>query len=170
MVFATNSAIAVAITGASGAQYGLRLLECLIQAQRQVYLMISPAGRIVLRTELDLILPARAIDAERFLSERLHATVDQLRVFGPRQWTAPVASGSSPPQAMVVCPCTVGTLGGIASGLSSNLIERAATVVLKEHRQLILVIRETPLSELHLENMLRLARMNVIILPACPGF
>lgn len=165
-----NSIIAVAITGASGAQYGMRLLECLIQAKYQVYVMISSAGRIVLRTELNLILPSRATNAEIFLSERLAADNGQLRVFGLRQWTAPVASGSNPPHSMVVCPCTAGTLGSIAHGLSENLIDRAAAVVLKERRQLILVLRETPLSVLHLENMLRLAQLGVIILPACPGF
>jgi 4-hydroxy-3-polyprenylbenzoate decarboxylase len=165
-----NNIIIIAITGASGAQYGLRLLECLIQAQHNVNLIISPAGRVVLRTELNLILPPRVKEMECMLSERVGASTGQLRVFGYRQWSAPIASGSNPPQAMVVCPCTVGTVGAIANGLSANLIERTATVTLKEHRQLILVIRETPLTALHLENMLRLAQLGVTILPACPGF
>jgi 4-hydroxy-3-polyprenylbenzoate decarboxylase len=162
--------IALAITGASGSPYGLRLLECLLRAERRVYLMISPAGQVVLKMELGLEVPARAADAERFLGERLGAAAGQLRVFGRQQWTAPVASGSNPPQAMVVCPCTTGTLGSIAAGISSDLIDRAADVMLKERRKLILVVRETPLSEIHLENMLRLARMGAVIMPANPGF
>lgn len=165
-----NTAIALAITGASGAQYGMRLLECLIQAECTVYLMLSKAGRLVLRTELDLILPPQAKAVERLLTERFAARADQLQVFGLQQWTAPVASGSNPPQAMVICPCTTGTLGSIAGGLSANLIERAAAVAIKERRKLILVVRETPLSVINLDNMLRLAHLGVIILPACPGF
>jgi 4-hydroxy-3-polyprenylbenzoate decarboxylase len=93
-----------------------------------------------------------------------------LRVFGREDWFAPVASGSNPPDAMVICPCTVGTLAAVAAGLSDNLIERAADVTLKEGRKLILVPRETPFSALHLENMLRLSRAGAVILPANPGF
>jgi 4-hydroxy-3-polyprenylbenzoate decarboxylase len=93
-----------------------------------------------------------------------------LRVFGREEWTAPVASGSSAPRAMVVCPCTTGTLSAIACGASNNLIDRAADVVLKEGRKLILVPRETPFSAIHLENMLKLARLGVCILPPSPGF
>lgn len=165
-----NITITLAITGASGAVYGMRLLECLIQAQCQVYFMLSKAGRLVLNTELDLVLPAKAIAVERVLNARFAAYAGQLQVFGLRQWMAPVASGSSSIQAMVICPCSMGTLGNIAAGLSANLIDRAAAVMLKERRKLILVVRETPLSALHLENMLRLSQLGVIILPACPGF
>jgi 4-hydroxy-3-polyprenylbenzoate decarboxylase len=103
-------------------------------------------------------------------SERYSAKRGQLRVFGREDWFAPVASGSNPPDAMVVCPCTVGTLAAIAAGLSDTLIERAADVMLKEGRKLILVPRETPFSALHLENMLKLARSGAVILPANPGF
>lgn len=162
--------ITLAWTGASGIQYGLRLLECLLHADQRVYLLISDAARVVLKMEADLSLPARAADAERALQERLQAQPGQLRVFGRAEWTSPVASGSGAPRRMVICPCTTGTLSAIAAGISDNLIERAADVVLKERGQLILVPRETPLSELHLENMLRLARMGALILPANPGF
>ena len=162
--------IALALTGASGSAYGLRLLECLLQAGRPVYLMISQAAQVVLRMEAGLEVPSRAAEAEGFFNERFAAAPGQLRVFGRQQWMAPVASGSNPPQAMVVCPCTTGTLAGIAAGTSANLIERAADVALKERRQLILVVRETPFSEIHLENMLRLTRMGAVIMPANPGF
>lgn len=162
--------IALAITGASGSAYALRLLECLIGAGKQVYLMISQAGQIVLKMESDLELPSQPGEMELLLSERFDAEPGQLQVFGRQQWMAPVASGSNPPQAMVVCPCTTGTLAAIASGASSDLMERAADVMLKERRQLILVVRETPLSQIHLENMLKLSRMGALIMPANPGF
>jgi 4-hydroxy-3-polyprenylbenzoate decarboxylase len=158
------------MTGASGAVYGLRLLECLLQAGEQVYLMLSQPGQIVIGMETDLKLPARPKEIEDFLAGRYSARPGQLRVFGRDQWTAPVASGSHAPRAMVVCPCTSGTLASIANGASKDLLERAADVVLKEQRKLILVLRETPLSALHLENALKLARLGVTIMPACPGF
>lgn len=163
-------AITLAWTGASGIQYGLRLLECLLRAEQPVALLISDAARIVLKMEADVALPARASEARQVLAERLQVSVDRLHIYGKTEWTAPVASGSGAPRRMVICPCTTGTLGAIAAGISDNLIERAADVVLKERGQLILVPRETPFSELHLENMLRLARMGALILPANPGF
>ncbi len=162
--------IAVAITGASGSAYALRLLECLIGAGEAVDLMISQAGRIVLKMEADLELPSQSSEAEKLLSARFGAAPGQLRLFGRQQWLAPVASGSNPPRAMVVCPCTTGSLSAIACGASNDLMERAADVVLKERRKLILVVRETPFSEIHLENMLKLSRMGAIIMPANPGF
>jgi 4-hydroxy-3-polyprenylbenzoate decarboxylase len=165
-----NNAISLAMTGASGAQYGLRLLECLLDAGRTVYLMISAPGQVVIGMETDLALPGRPAEMQRFLSERYAAAPGQLSVFGREEWTAPVASGSSAPGAMVICPCTTGTLSAVANGASNNLIERAADVVLKEGRKLVMVPRETPLSAIHLENMLRLARLGVSILPANPGF
>jgi len=115
-------------------------------------------------------LPARASELQAFLAERYHAQPGQLQAFGREEWFAPVASGSNPADAMVVCPCTMGSLAAIAQGLSDNLIERAADVTLKEQRKLILVPRETPYSALHLENMLKLARLGVVILPPNPGF
>ena len=162
--------VALAITGASGTQYGLRLMECLIQAGVRIYLMVSQAGQIVMKMEARLAVPSNPTDTERFFAERFNAAPGQLRVFGRQQWTAPVASGTNPPDAMVVCPCTTGTLATIASGVSADLIDRAADVAIKEGRKLILVIRETPFSVIHLENMLRLARAGVVIMPANPGF
>jgi len=162
--------VTLALSGASGMAYGLRLLECLIQAELQVYLLVSQAAHIVAKQELGVTLPARASDLEKQLSAGMAARDGQLRVFGREDWNAPVASGSNPADAMVVCPCSMGTLAAIAHGLSDNLIERAADVMLKENRKLILVPRETPFSTLHLENMLALSRMNTVILPANPGF
>jgi len=165
-----NQAIALAMTGASGAAYGLRLLECLLQADKRVYLMLSSPAQVVIGMETDLRLPGRAVEIQTFLTGHYRAKPGQLEVFGNEQWTAPVASGSSTPRAMVVCPCTSGTLSAIAHGTSDNLLERAADVVIKEQRRLILVPREMPLSAIHLENMLALARLGVTLLPACPGF
>ncbi|MDA8128324.1 MAG: UbiX family flavin prenyltransferase [Betaproteobacteria bacterium] len=162
--------VTLALSGASGMAYGLRLLECLLAADLQVYLLVSQAAHIVAKQELGVTLPARAGDLERQLSESLGARDGQLRVFGREDWNAPVASGSNPADAMVVCPCSMGTLAAIAHGLSDNLIERAADVMLKERRMLIVVPREAPFSALHLENMLALAKMNAVILPANPGF
>lgn len=150
--------------------YGLRLLECLLTANLRVYLLVSQAAHVVAKQELGVALPARPGDLEKQLTESLQAGEGQLRVFGREDWNAPVASGSNPADAMVVCPCSMGTLAAIAHGLSDNLIERAADVMLKEQRKLILVPREAPFSTLHLENMLKLSRMSAVILPANPGF
>jgi 4-hydroxy-3-polyprenylbenzoate decarboxylase len=162
--------VTLALSGASGMAYGLRLLECLLAADLRVYLLVSQAAHIVAKQELGIALPARPIDLEKQLSEGMQARTGQLRVFGREDWNAPVASGSNPADAMVVCPCSMGTLAAIAHGLSDNLIERAADVMLKEQKKLILVPREAPFSTLHLENMLKLSRMNAVILPANPGF
>jgi flavin prenyltransferase len=162
--------IAVALTGASGMPYGIRLIECLLAAGCRVQLLYSQVAQIVARQEMDLALPARASEAEAWFTAQFKAEPGQLQVYGREEWFAPVASGSNPPDAMVVCPCSMGSLASIAAGLSSNLIERAADVCLKERRPLILVPRETPFSTLHLENMLRLSRMGVVILPPNPGF
>jgi 4-hydroxy-3-polyprenylbenzoate decarboxylase len=161
---------ALGVTGASGAAYAFRLLECLLEADHRVYLMLSQPAQVVIGMETDLHLPGRAGEIQRYLGERYGAKPDQLRVLGRDQWTAPVASGSSVPDAMVVCPCTTGTLAAIACGASRSLLERAADVVLKEQGKLILVVRETPLSEIHLRHMVSLAGMGVVILPASPGF
>ena len=165
-----SSPITLAITGASGSAYGLRLLECLIQAKRQVYLLLSRPGQMVVQMESGLDLPSQPTGIQARLSEHFRAAEGQLQVYGREQWTAPVASGSNPPEAMVICPCTTSTLSSIACGASNNLLERAADVMLKEQRKLILVVRETPFSAVHLENMLKLARLGVVIMPACPGF
>ena len=166
-----SQTICLALTGASGLPYGLRLLECLLQAGCRVQLLYSQAAQVVARQELNFELPSRPSEARTALLARF-PTVDgeKLSVYGREEWFAPVASGSNPPDAMVVCPCSMGTLASIAQGLSDNLIERAADVVLKEGRKLVLVPRETPFSAIHLENMLRLNRAGAVILPPSPGF
>lgn len=164
------TAVTLAITGASGVQYGLRLLECLLKADCRVYLMISKAARVVVGTETDLKLPPQTHATAEFFTQLYGAQPEQLSVFGADQWTAPVASGSSAPVRMVVCPCSTGTLSALATGACNNLIERAADVALKERRQLILVPREAPYHEVHLANMLLLTRMGATIIPASPGF
>ena len=163
--------ICLALTGASGMPYGLRLLDCLLAAGCKVQLLYSQAAQVVARQEMNFELPSRPADARAALLER-HPGIDPelLAVYGREEWFAPVASGSNPPDAMVVCPCSMGTLAAIAQGLADNLIERAADVVLKEGRKLVLVPRETPFSAIHLENMLRLSRAGAVILPPSPGF
>jgi 4-hydroxy-3-polyprenylbenzoate decarboxylase len=150
--------------------YGLRLLECLLGAGVRVAVVYSQAAQIVAKQELDVVLPARPQDARAALLERYRAPAAALEVYGRDDWYAPMASGSSAADAMVVCPCSVGTLAAIAAGLADNLIERAADVMLKERRTLVLVPRETPLSLIHLENMTRAARAGAVIVPANPGF
>ena len=169
MTAATKSAapppIIVAITGASGAPYGVRLLQLLAQARQPVALIVSGHGYRLLATEADI------------------PDVEALRAaVGARQWDASVivyddadrgalpASGSARTRGMVICPCSMATLAAIAAGASRSLIERAADVTLKERRPLVLVPRETPLSAIHLQNMLRLTRAGAVILPASPGF
>jgi len=165
-----NDKITLAITGASGSAYALRLLECLVAANYQVYLLCSSAARVVFDTEVGLKIPASPEAASQFLTEKFQAKTDQITVFGKEQWFSPVASGSAAPKQMVVCPCSTGTLAAISQGMSDNLIERAADVVIKERGQLILVPRETPFSTIHLQNMLTLSQMGVTIMPAAPGF
>ncbi len=165
-----SKTICVALTGASGMPYGLRLLECLLRAGCRVQLVYSPAAQIVARQEMALELPGQAAQAQTSLRQRFAGLPGVLDVYGREEWFAPMASGSNPAEAMVVCPCTMGTLAAIAQGLANNLIERAADVMLKEGRLLILVPRETPFSAIHLENMLRLARAGAVILPPNPGF
>lgn len=166
----SKKTIALAMTGASGAPYGLRLLECLLKSGQQVYLMLSKPAQVVIGMETDLSLPGRPREIQRFFRERYAAREDQLRVFDREQWTAPVASGSGAADAMVVCPCTTGTLAALANGLCDNLIHRAGDVMLKERRPLLLVLRETPYSAVHLENMLALTRAGAVIMPSNPGF
>lgn len=165
-----SQTITLAITGASGAQYALRLLQCLLAADCRVYLLLSSAAQVVIDTETQLTLPDGVEEQQVFLSARYGADDDQLIVLGKKDWFSPVASGSSSPSRMIVCPASGGTLSAIACGASNNLIERAADVALKERRPLILVPREAPYSEIHLENMLKLTRMGAVIIPASPGF
>lgn len=162
--------VIVALTGASGVQYALRLMQCLLDAGTPVYLMVSKAAQIVLSMETELKVPAKPAEMARYFTELYNAKAGQLEVFGQEQWTAPIASGSHKARSMVVVPCTTGTLAAIANGNSDNLLERAADVMLKERRQLIMVVRETPFSHIHLENMLRLSQAGATIMPANPGF
>ncbi|NWK77002.1 flavin prenyltransferase UbiX [Aquitalea sp. LB_tupeE] len=166
----TPQTVTVALTGASGLPYGLRLIDTLIQEGVRVWVLYSQAAQIVAKQEMALQLPSRPAEFAQWLQQRTSATEGQLAVFGREEWFAPVASGSNPADAMVVCPCSMGTLAAIAQGMSDNLIERAADVSIKEGRKLILVPRETPFSVIHLENMLKLARLGVVILPPSPGF
>jgi 4-hydroxy-3-polyprenylbenzoate decarboxylase len=162
--------ITLAITGASGAPYAIRLLECLVAANKTVYVMVSKAAQVVFATETDLKLPGTPEKMQAHLTQLFKAKPEQIQVFGREQWFAPVASGSGRNGPMVVCPCSTGTLSAIATGASNNLIERAADVAIKERRDLLLVLRETPFSAIHLENMLKLANLGVTIMPASPGF
>lgn len=162
--------INLAFTGASGAQYGLRLLQCLVAAGCQVNVMVSKAAQVVIATETDLKLPGTPPAMMETFTTYTRAEPGQIRVFGREDWFAPPASGSGEKAPLVICPCSTGTLSALATGASNNLIERAGDVALKERRPLILVPREAPLSEVHLQNMLTLTRMGAVILPASPGF
>ena len=162
--------ITLAMTGASGAQYGIRLLECLLKAKVRVFLLVSDAARIVINTETPLSLPEGFQAQQAYFDELFSAEPDQLTLLDRLDWFSPVASGSGAPTSMVICPASGGTLSSIAVGASNNLIERAADVAIKEKRQLIVVPRETPYSQIHLENMLKLTQLGVMVLPASPGF
>ncbi|MGF1740693.1 UbiX family flavin prenyltransferase [Vibrio profundum] len=166
----TEKNITLAFTGASGAPYGLRLLQSLLAAEYRVYLLISSAARVVFATEQNLKLPSGPEAAHKVLVEHLGCQPEKLVVCGKDDWFSPVASGSAAPKQMVICPCSAGSVASIAHGISDNLIERAADVVLKERGQLLLVVRESPFSTLHLENMHKLSQMGVTIMPASPGF
>ncbi len=135
-----------------------------------MHLTFSDAARIVFREELILDLPEDMVELQTFLRKSLEVQEGSLTCYGVQDWYSPLASGSSAPGALVVCPCSGGTLASIAQGLSGNLVERAADVMLKEGRKLVLVPRETPVSAIHLENMLKLSRLGATILPASPGF
>ncbi len=162
--------IAIALTGASGMPYAITLLKELVKTQELIYVMISQAANTVIAMETDLNLGNDTQTIEQNLVQYLKAKDGQIQVFSKNQWTAPVASGSNPPRAMVVCPCTMSTLSAIANGQSDNLMHRAADVVIKEQKKLILVPRETPYSAIHLENMLKLSRLGVVIMDANPAF
>ncbi|MFK5891877.1 MAG: flavin prenyltransferase UbiX [Pseudomonadota bacterium] len=178
--------ITLAITGASGSCYALKLIKELLRHDIVLYLLISDAAKEVFRLEADMHLPEdknEIIDyflnlaqlkdknLESVQAEQLdNAQQQKLFYFGKTEWLSPVASGSNGADAMVICPASMGSLSAIAHGASNNLIERAADVMLKEKKRLIIVPREMPLSTIHLENMLKLSKMGVSILPACPGF
>lgn len=162
--------VTLALTGASGMQYALRLLQCLVQADVQVDVILSRPALVVMGMDTGLKLSGSTGTCQQQLSEYCSAPPERLRVLGLEQWTASVASGSGVADAMVVCPCTTGTLANIANGICGNLIDRAADVVLKERRKLILMPREMPFSSIHLENMLKLSRSGAVIMPPVPGF
>ena len=188
--------IVLAVTGASGSIYAIRLLEVLLAAGRDIHLCMSPAGAEVLKQELDLTLNLDDFDVEQLLPSVADLAEDsklaplmaatgnvissifsesdirrgQVVYHHYRDFSAGIASGSFSTEGMVICPCSMGTLGSLANGLSSNLIHRAADVHLKERRKLIIVPRETPLSSIQLENMKRLSDAGAVILPAMPGF
>ena len=162
--------ITLAMTGASGAAYGLRLLECLLGAGWRVYFLISDAARTVVRMELGIELPDGTEPLEAFLGNHYRAQPGQLRVFGNMDWLAPPASGTGGKIPMVICPASGGVISAAATGASTNLIQRAADVAIKERRPLILVPREMPASVIHLENQLKLAQLGATIMPASPGF
>lgn len=162
--------IVLAVTGASGVQYAVRLLEYLLQDGHKVYLLVSQAAQVVISMETDLNWPGGSQALQEYLYQQYNVNEQQLIVYGDKQWSSPIASGSSSIDAMVVCPCSMATLSSIAVGASGNLMERGADVMLKERKKLLLVPRETPFSDIHLENMLKLSRMGTVIMPANPGF
>ncbi|MBU3759871.1 MAG: UbiX family flavin prenyltransferase [Candidatus Omnitrophica bacterium] len=161
--------VVVGITGASGIVYGIRLVQTLLESGRKIHLVLSESARLVVHEELKISL--KSLVRHDALEELFGPfPKEQLTAFSPKDFTAPIASGSYPVSGMVIVPCSMGTLGAVASGLSQNLIHRAADCMIKEGRRLVLVPRETPLSAVHLENMLKLARLGVRIVPAMPAF
>lgn len=159
----------IAMTGASGALYGVRLVQVMAEMGFPVELIVSEPAKLVIREELKI--PVQGLSREEDLIEVFGPSIKgRVKAHSPKDFTAAVASGSYPTSGMAVIPCSMGTLGAIASGISMNLIHRAADCILKEGRKLVLVPRETPLSAIHLENMLKLARLGVSIVPAMPGF
>jgi len=166
-----DAPIVLAITGASGAPYAVRLLEVLLQSGQHVHLMISPSGQAVLKQELGLEVNLQQFELKQLLPEFvLSKTIGTLTYHQHYDYFTPVASGSFLTRGMVVCPCSGSTLSGIAHGSSQNLIQRAADVHLKERRKLILVPRETPLSLVYLDNLRKVAEAGAVVLPAMPGW
>ncbi|HEX7939065.1 MAG TPA: flavin prenyltransferase UbiX [Gemmatimonadaceae bacterium] len=165
MVSREDLPIVVAISGASGAPYAVRLLEQLLAADRQVWLIVTSHGLRLLHTEMD-------IDSVDSLRQRMGADAWRrlVTLYDDADRGAAPASGSARNAGMVICPCSMGTLSAVSVGASRSLVERAADVMLKERRPLILVPRETPLSAIHLENMLRLTHAGAVVMPAAPGF
>ena len=162
--------ITLAITGASGAPYSLKLLQALVAAGVQVHLLVSSAAKVVFATEEKMQLPSAPEKLQNHFIELLEAEQEQIKCYGKEEWFSPVASGSSAPKTMIICPCSTSTLSAVATGASNTLIERAADVVIKEKGQLITLVREMPLSTIHLQNMLSLSQLGVTVMPAAPGF
>ncbi len=164
-----NKHIVVVLTGASGSVYGLRLVEELLSADVAVTLLLSDSGRAVLKYETGIDWSGDATTVSRQINDHFGAD-GAIRHYAADDFFAPAASGTSAPDATVIVPCSMGTAGRIAAGLSETLIERVADVALKERRELILVPRETPFNQIHLENLLRLSQAGAHILPAMPAF
>jgi 4-hydroxy-3-polyprenylbenzoate decarboxylase len=161
----------VGITGASGHAYAEGLIRALTGAGCGVDLCVTPGGAKVLRHELGVDAgPPTSLLADGLCAWLGEESVRRVRLFDPDAIEAPASSGTALVRAVILCPCSMGTLARVAAGFSSNLVERAADVALKEGRTLVLVPRETPLSAIHLENMLRLVRLGAVVLPAAPGF
>ena len=162
--------VTLAVTGASGSGYFLQLLAALVKADVKIFLLLSEAAVIVLKTEENRKWPIDPVELHDFLKQEFGAGEDQIVALGKKDWFSPVASGSSAPKKMIICPCSCGTLASIAQGLSNNLIQRSADVVIKEKGQLIIMPRETPFSTIHLRNMLTLSELGVTVMPLAPGF
>ncbi len=159
----------VAITGASGVVYGVRLVQVLAEQGCEIFLVISKNARLVLEEELGFAL--QDLSSSEMVSKIFAPpSCSRIRAFSPNDFLAPIASGSFPVEAMTIIPCSMGTVGALAGGMSQNLIHRAADCCIKEGRRLVIVPRETPLSSLHLENLLKLSHAGVRIVPAMPGF
>lgn len=150
----------IGITGASGSIYGIRLIEELIYKGHEINLVITPAGRQVIKEEM----------GDLFIEEFLSKYKKEIKVWDEYDFSAPFISGSNTIDYEIIIPCSMGKLSAIANGISRNILERTADVVLKERKQLILVLRETPLNIIHLENMLRAAKAGALIVPAMPAF
>ncbi|MDH3214937.1 MAG: UbiX family flavin prenyltransferase [Candidatus Krumholzibacteria bacterium] len=166
------STFVIAISGGSGAPYALRLLEVLLSGEQEVKAVVSPAGEKILDIECGVRLRGSIIDKQTTLRKALRIDSSEvgLELYDHKNLAAPISSGSFACDGMVIVPCSGGTMGRIANGISSDLISRAADVALKERRRLIVVPRETPVSEIHLRNMLAVTRAGAIVLPAMPGF
>lgn len=165
-----DNEITLGFSGASGAIYGWRLLECLAKAQIKTHIIMTPAGALVFKDEIDENFPGNPKRFKDYVCEKLDICPSLVEVHGKDNWYAPQASGRGAPSRMVVCPCSTGCLSAIATGASDNLLERAADVIIKERGNLILLVREMPLSAIHLQHMLTLSQLGVCIMPASPGF
>lgn len=171
MTSTANAPLVLAMTGASGAPYAVRLLEVLLRGGHEVHLLISPSGQAVIRQELGLQVNLQQFDLKQLLPNIPAAELSgKLHYHHHNDYFTPVASGSFLTRGMIVCPCSGSTLSGIAHGSSQNLVQRAADVHLKEKRKLIVVPRETPLSLIYLDNLRKLAEAGAVILPAMPGW
>lgn len=169
-MIAMNDSVTVAITGASGVQYAVRLLQVLAAQSVSVYCVLSDTAKLVLKKEYDEYFPTCESDMGGYFSNTLNTDFSSIQFITNDDWYCAIASGSGAPKTMVVCPCSMGTLSAISCGASNSLIERAADVVIKERGNLIVVPRESPFSTIHLKNMLGLSEMGVCILPAVPSF